>query len=495
MKPKKYFLYARKSSETEERQVKSIEDQILELTEYARYARIKISKRFIESKSAKYPGRPIFNDMIMQIHNSRQPVGLLAWHPDRLARNSVDGGQIIYLVDIQKVIALEFPTFWFEPTPQGLFMLQIAFGQSKYYSDNLSENIKRGNRQKVRRGEWLGNTPYGYKSNQQINNIEPNPTQARVVKKMFEDYATGKYSLASMCDRMFEHGVHSRNGRPFSKSSVQTVLSNPVYVGLIKYKGEVFEGKFEPIISQGLYDAVQEELHTRARPRRSKYGHNWPLTSLFNCGSCGCGITAQWSKGRRYSYYRCTKKKDKCSESYVATQSFVSQIKERLAQLKLSDEWCSQMRGKLKRKHWQMERERKLVMLDLEKKIEAAEMRIDKLIDAFLDENIERSLYLKKKQNMLTRKLNLEQRLKDLKNSSGDYLRPLEDVIHTCKQAIDLVDSDDLEEIKGFLRRTTTNRIVRNKTVHFDFLEPYDKIAKGKWEESEVFKLELGQKL
>jgi len=138
----KYFLYARKSTEDEERQVMSIEAQLAELADFAKRENIEIAETFIESKSAKKPGREIFNEMMSKVHESKEPIGLIAWHPDRLARNSVDGGQIIYCIDIGKIVSLRFPTFWFEPTPQGLFMLQVAFGQSKYYSDNLSENVK-----------------------------------------------------------------------------------------------------------------------------------------------------------------------------------------------------------------------------------------------------------------------------------------------------------------------------------------------------------------
>src|ERR1039457_2049586 len=151
----KFFVYARKSSEAEERQAMSIEAQIHELMELADREKLVVSETFIESKSEKIPVRKEFARMIEKVHASKEPVGILAWHPERLARNSIDGGQIIYLIDTQKISALRFPTFWFEPTPQGLFMLQVAFGQSKYYSDNLSENIKRGIRQKIRRGEWL----------------------------------------------------------------------------------------------------------------------------------------------------------------------------------------------------------------------------------------------------------------------------------------------------------------------------------------------------
>lgn len=155
----KYFLYARKSTEEDDQQIMSIEAQLFELREYARKENIEIIEEFTESKSAKTPGREKFNELITKIE-SMDGVGILTWHPDRLARNSVDGGKIIYLVDTKKILALKFPTFWFEPTPQGKFMLQVAFGQSKYYSDNLVENINRGFRQKIRRGEWPTMAPF-----------------------------------------------------------------------------------------------------------------------------------------------------------------------------------------------------------------------------------------------------------------------------------------------------------------------------------------------
>ena len=151
----KFFLYARKSTDEPDRQVLSIEAQIAEVKEFALREGLDIVKTFVESQTAKEPGRPIFNDMLSRIEKG-EANGILAWHPDRLARNSVDGGRIIYLIDTGKIRELKFPTFWFENTPQGKFMLNIAFGQSKYYVDNLSENVKRGLRQKVRRGEYPG---------------------------------------------------------------------------------------------------------------------------------------------------------------------------------------------------------------------------------------------------------------------------------------------------------------------------------------------------
>jgi len=193
----KYYLYARKSTDDEDRQILSIESQLNELREYGKRENLFIMEEFIETKTAKKPGRPIFDFMVKQIEAGVCD-GILAWHPDRLARNSVDGGKIIYLVDIGKIVDLRFPTLRFDNSAQGKFMLSIAFGQSKYYVDNLSENIKRGMREKLRRGIWPNWAPLGYLNNYKEHNIYLDPEKSQFVRKIFELYATDHYTLSSM---------------------------------------------------------------------------------------------------------------------------------------------------------------------------------------------------------------------------------------------------------------------------------------------------------
>lgn len=160
------------------------------MREYAKKEKPFVVKEFTESRTAKEPGRPVFNKMLEEIENGNAS-GILAWNPDRLAKNSIDGGRIIYLVDTGKIQSLKFPTFWFEATPQGKFMLSVAFGQAKYYTDNLRENILRGIRQKLRRGEFPSKAPLGYYNEPKLRTIEPDPKTFHKVKKILELFATG----------------------------------------------------------------------------------------------------------------------------------------------------------------------------------------------------------------------------------------------------------------------------------------------------------------
>tara|TARA_B100000745_G_scaffold256882_1_gene179748 strand:+ start:201 stop:1004 length:804 start_codon:yes stop_codon:yes gene_type:complete len=265
MSKPKYFLYARKSTEDDDKQVMSIEAQLFELREFARKENLEILKEFQESKSAKTPGREQFAEMMMRIE-AGEASAILAWHPDRLARNSIDGGRIIYAVDTQKVTSLRFPTFWFEPTPQGLFMLQVAFGQSKYYSDNLTQNVKRGMRQKVRRGEWLTKAPFGYVNNPRTRNIEPHPVHSKIIVRAFEEYATGEHGLVSLADFLALHGVTTGKGTPLGKASIKRMLTNRAYLGFVKHHDEWFDGSFAPIIS-----LVPKILQKISKPAR----HAW----------------------------------------------------------------------------------------------------------------------------------------------------------------------------------------------------------------------------
>ena len=477
----KYYLYARKSTEDEERQKMSIEAQLAELADYAQKEGIEIAEMFTESKSAKKPGRRVFNEMIAKIEASNEPIGLIAWHPDRLARNSVDGGRIIYLIDDGKLAALRFPTFWFEPTPQGLFMLQVSFGQSKYYSDNLSENVKRGIRQKLRRGEWYNLAPFGYANNLKTRNIEPDQTKSRIVKKVFADFATGKYTLEDMRHRLSFWGIANRSGKILTKSSVKRILNNKAYLGIITHRGEEFEGNFEPIISSDIFEAVQDLLSRRGKPRKSKKSHEFPFTGLLACGECGAAITAQWAKGK-YRYYRCTKRLGKCSQSYLNEELLAKQLKQRLQKISISDDWTKQMLEQVN--EWKNEKDQSSQNFsqNINVKIKETDSKLDKLIDSFLDELIDKDNYLKRKSDLIKIKTDLLQKRTDFGRNGNNWIELLKNWINEANYAQKLVLSKDFIAIKSFAEKIGTNRRLLDKNVIWDWANPWGILAKYKSE-------------
>ena len=338
----KYFIYCRKSTESEEKQALSIEAQLVELREFAKRNNLFISREFTETKTAKEPGRPVFNKMLDQIEKGIAS-GILAWNPDRLARNSVDGGKIIHLVDTDKIQSLKFPTFWFEATPQGKFMLSVAFGQAKYYTDNLRENILRGIRQKLRRGEFPAKAPLGYFNEPRLRTIEPDPKTFNKVKKILTAFATGNYTLTRIQNKMFSLGLVGKNGKPLHLATINDILNNPFYYGVFLYNGELYQGSHKPMISKKLFDEIQQALKDNGKPRKNKK-NSFLFKNFAKCGECGYTITTEEhikKSGLRFVYYRCTKKSrvKECKQNhYLSESNLFEQIKNYTQKVSLSDD-------------------------------------------------------------------------------------------------------------------------------------------------------------
>ena len=340
----KYFIYCRKSSEDEERQILSIEAQLTELREYAKQQGLFIVREYYESKTAKEPGREVFNEMLGEIEKGTAQ-GILAWNPDRLARNSIDGGRVIYLVDTGKITTLKFPTFWFEPTPQGKFMLSVAFGQAKYYTDNLRENILRGIRQKIRRGELSAKAPLGYFNEPRLRTIEPDRKTFAKVKECLGAFATGQFTLTGIQRKMFSVGLVGKTGKHLALASVEHILTNPFYYGHFQYRGEVHAGSHKPMISKKLFDQIQEARITNGKPRKKRGPKNFQFLGFATCGVCGYAITAERhikKSGLKFIYYRCTHKSKtiSCTENrFLREEVLTEQVKNLCQKISLPDEW------------------------------------------------------------------------------------------------------------------------------------------------------------
>lgn len=336
--PVKYVLYARKSTESDERQIMSINSQILEMMRIAEREKLDIIDVRRESHSAKDSGqRPVFNEIIADMKLGRFN-GILTWAPDRLSRNAGDLGSLVDLMD-QKVLA-EIRTYGqrFINSPNEKFLLMILCSQAKLENDNKSINVKRGLRMKVEMGLWPTVGPTGYlnqKTSDKKGQLLVDPERAPVIKQIFERVAHEKWSGRRIYQWLrFELNFRTRFDHYLSVGNIYTILQNPFYYGIFEYpknSGNWYTGKHEPLIKKDLFEEVQKQLKRYAAKHESR---EFAFTKIMTCGLCGSAITAcekfkQLKDGgvNRHIYYGCTKYKDfNCKCGYINEEDLIKQL-------------------------------------------------------------------------------------------------------------------------------------------------------------------------
>ncbi len=406
---------------------------------------MEIVEEFIEKQTAKIPGRPIFNAMLDRIEKG-EANGILAWHPDRLARNSVDGGRIIYLLDCGHLAMLKFPTFWYENTAQGKFMLNIAFGQSKYYVDSLSENTKRGLRQKVRRGEYPSLAPVGYINDPRTKTIMVDRKRAPIIRRAFELYAQGNMRLEDISDFLAREKILTRGGKRIHITRTTFILKNPFYVGLFRYAGEIYEGKHEPIIAKKLFDRVQEILTQKSRPHHKPKNEPKAYCGLIRCGECGRMITAEKQKG--HIYYRCTKKWTKCSQPYIREEELDRQLSSMIQKVSLRQNWAEKLLNMAEAEKQKSAQSSFAFAQEANEKIKAINIKLQRLLDGYLEQDIDREVYRQEKAKLLSEKKSLEEQLRNFEQKQNDWLESFQSWIKVASNLDKTARDNDLFQKK-----------------------------------------------
>ncbi len=315
----KYVLYARKSTDDPQRQLRSIPDQIDECKKLAERLGLNIIDILEEKKSAKIPRRrPVFDSMIQAIEKGQYDA-ILAWHPDRLARNALEAGVLIEMVDEEIIQDLKFVTHHFSPDANGKMLLGMAFVLSKQYSDKLSQDVTRG----VRRRHREGKTPifkHGYLRDE--NGIyRPDGEKFDLIKDAWLMRANNQ-SLEEVAKYLNENnyfrlikGEKSKNylaKQYMTTQKLSNMFKDPFYFGLlVQAKQEVdlceMQEDFVAMISRDLYDKVQSLSLKRPNPYKTKHENFYPLKQMIDCAYCGGNMVVGPSSGRKenYLYYRC----------------------------------------------------------------------------------------------------------------------------------------------------------------------------------------------
>lgn len=294
-------LYARVSSREQAEEGFSIPAQRQLLRSYAQREGLSILIEFSDDETAKSTGRTGFGHMLAFFNEHPEVRHLIVEKVDRLTRNFEDYGALKRLG-----LTMHFVKEGTVLHPQAHSSVRLFTGMrvlmAEHYIENLSEEVKKGMHEKAAEGGWPTWAPLGYRNTRSPEGIEPDPEKAPLVVELFESAATGAYSQLDLAKLARRIGLRGRRGKQIAKSNISILLQNPVYTGTFIWGGKTYFGKYTPLITEALFQEVQDVLANRTRPRGKH--HTFTYTGLLRCATCNGLLTGERKKGR-YVYYGC----------------------------------------------------------------------------------------------------------------------------------------------------------------------------------------------
>jgi site-specific DNA recombinase len=384
-------LYARVSSREQEREGYSIPAQRRLLAEYARSHGFQIDYEFIDIESAKNPGRKEFGKMLRLLQTDESIRIVLVEKTDRLYRNRADALAVEELIETRGVevhLVKESRVIGKDSRSQDKFMHDIHVAVAKNYVENLRDEVKKGMREKAEQGFYPGRAPFGYRNNRLTRSVDVDETRAPILKRIFELYATGWYSLSTLRRTLFEE-----SGVRISRSYLETILKSPFYVGQFVWRGTIYDGKHSALVSHDLFQRVQDVFTGLDKPKYRK--HEFAFAGLLRCAHDGCTVTTELQKGR-YIYYRCSHGRGKCALPYMREADVANRLGEVLKGIYVPEGVASQIVGSLRADLDRSERERETSLSALHQRLAAVRTRMDQIYEDKLDGKISEEFWDRK---------------------------------------------------------------------------------------------------
>ena len=477
---KNYILYARKSTDTEDKQVYSLEAQKRELKELAQKIGINIVATYEESMSAKKPGRPIFSTMMDHV-KQKDVQGILCWKIDRLSRNLVDTGTIMHMLQQGEIEAIKTHSGEYK-TADSVYPALMEFAVANQYIRDLSENVKRGNRQKLSEGGYPNKAPLGYQNNIATKEIEPDAF-APYITEIFGLYATGLYSLKSLSEKMYEQGMRTNTGRKVYPKTIHEILNRTLYYGEYIHEDVLYKLNHETLTTKDVFKQCQHVMFGNRQPR--KKSHTFTYSGFASCEDCGCAITAEIKKGK-YIYYHCTNGRGACNQrsQNVREESIESIFMQELSDITFDPELVElAYQAKLEELNSNATLNDTKILEQLETQITAIDQKQSKLLDLHLADGITDTAFKEKNAELDVRRHELNDQLDTIRSQAHDPYATIELIKNVFMRGYTLTNeysSHDVDGKRQMLSEVLSNFTLKDKEVaSFQYKSQYEVIRKN----------------
>lgn len=482
IKPDWVYLYTRKSTETDERQVLSIPAQLREMKEFALKNGIRIKETFQEARSAsKVDNRPQYRKMIEAIqedHKAGKRVGILVWHYNRLSRNWQETGQLLQLLNDKVISIIITPDKTIDGESSNDIVLGVEFGQNSQYSKELSKNVKRGYRQKINQGQFPSGAPVFYKNvgtEKQNKNIAPDPEIAHLFEPFVDWVIANNPSYTEAAKWLNKKGVLSKKGNPIKANRVRDILTNPIYCGILKFGNyPITKGTWEPLISEQKYRILQKTLEARSTKKLFKLTKDYK--GLMRCAVCDCAVTSSHKikKGKSYIYYHCSQRRGKHKHKYITEENLEEQLLEKFRSISMSEEAVDQVFNHLKEELPKESAAYKKVRDNVRIAVSEIDEQLDELLNLRLEKSITQEVFEYKKNQLEDRKRTVLEKRQDNEFNRDTYIESLAGFFGTLSQIEIMFELGEMDIKIRLIRLLCRDVRLDNGVVRLNFQKPWD---------------------
>lgn len=482
-----YILYLRKSSESEERQELSIPAQRDVLVPLAQRKELTlVGEPIEESKSARKPGREKFTAMIEMLQRG-EASGIVCWKLDRLARNPLDGGQLMWLLSEGTIKEIVTPERTYSDTSDDKLLMSIIFGMATKYVDDLSDNVRRGSRRALAEGRWPGKPKLGYVRDRKSHMLVADDARWDQLRELWQMVLEGVPPMDALRVAREEMKLHtndwgSSGGALLTKSHWYRMLRDPFYAGLMTRGGETAPGNHPHLVSMVEFEAVQRLLDRNTRSTARPKGLFFPYRGLIRCGSCASIVTARnltKKNGRKYVYYHCCRKERRygfCPESAVQLEDIEEALVAFVDSITPPTHWLEAMLKRLDERRDRIQEAQAARREAAARERHQIEKRLERLRSVLLDGVISSEDYKKDSAKLMQDAERLRQEEAQGPGVAGD-VEPLLRAAEVLSIAKKQLQSSEPSQRHELVRSLTCNLLLTERKLLIQAKKPYSLLA------------------